>query len=65
MVHAEVHVPMEPPKPDVPIESQVPDAVWDQVVHPPTLQHPIQEETEVPEPRYHNSYPKYLHNQNQ
>ena len=49
VVQAEVHVLMEPPKPEVTIESQIPNEALDQVGHPPTPKDPIQGESEVPE----------------
>ena len=50
VVQAEVHAPMEPPEPEVPIEAQTSDEPMDQVRHPPTPDDPIKKETEVPEP---------------
>ena len=47
MVHAEVHAPIEPPEPEVPLESQIPDGTLDQVGHLPTPKDPVQEESEV------------------
>ena len=44
MEYAEVHAPMEPPKPDVPIKSQIPDEALDQVGHLPTIKDLIEEE---------------------
>ena len=49
VVQVEVHAPMEPPKPDVPIKSQVPDEALDQIGYPPTPNDPSQEESGVPE----------------
>ena len=49
VVQVEVHVPMEPPKPEVPIKSQVPDEALNHVGHLPTTKDPVQEESEVPE----------------
>ena len=50
MVQAEVHAPMEPPEPEVPIEAQKPDEAFNQVRHPPTPVDPVEQETEVSEP---------------
>ena len=44
---AEVHAIMEPPEPEVLIESQIPDEVLDQVWHHPTPKDPIHEDTGV------------------
>ena len=51
VVHAEVHVPMEPPEPVVPNESQIPDETLDQVRYLPIPKDQVQEETEVLEPQ--------------
>ena len=48
MVHAKVHAPMEPPKPEDPIESQISDKALDQVGNP-AAKDLVQEEIEVPE----------------
>ena len=50
VVQAEVHAPLEPPEPEVPIEAQKPDEALHQVRHPPTPKDPVEQETEVPEP---------------
>ena len=50
MVKAEVHAPMEPPKPEVPNEAQKPDEPLDQLRYPPTPEDSVEQETEVPEP---------------
>ena len=49
MVQAEVHAPMEPPEPEVPIEAQKPDEALDHVRYPPTPEDPAEQGTEVPE----------------
>ena len=49
-MQAEVHVPMEPPEPEVLIEAQKPDEPFDQMRYPPTPEDPVEQETEVPEP---------------
>ena len=41
MVQAEVRAPMEPPEPEVPVESQKPDKALDQVKHPPIPEDPV------------------------
>ena len=41
MVKVEVHAPMEPPKPEAPIESQVSDEALDQIGHPAIPKNPI------------------------
>ena len=41
VVHAEVHVPIETPEPEIPSEAQIPDAALHQVRHPPTPKGPI------------------------
>ena len=50
MVQGEVHVPMEPLEPEVPIEGQKPDKPLDQVRYPPTPEDLVGQETEVPGP---------------
>ena len=49
VVQAEVHAPMEPSEPKVPIDAQKIDEHLDQVKHPPTPEDPVEQETEVPE----------------
>ena len=49
-MQAEVHAPMEPPEPEVPIEAQKSDELLDQVRHPPTPEYLVEQDTEVPEP---------------
>ena len=49
-MQAEVHAPMEPSEPKVPIDAQKIDKPMDQVQHPPTPEDPVEQETEVPEP---------------
>ena len=46
----QVHAPMEPPEPEIPIDAQKTDEPLDQVKHPPTSEDPVEQETEVPEP---------------
>ena len=41
LVQAEIHAAMQPPKPEVPIESQVLDEALDQVGHLPTPKDPL------------------------
>ena len=48
-MQAEVHAPMEPSEPKVPIDAQKIDEPLDQVKHPPTPEDPVEQETEVPE----------------
>ena len=50
VMHGEVHASIEPPEPEIPIESQVPDEALDQVGYPPTPEDPVEQETEVSEP---------------
>ena len=50
MVQAEVHAPMEPSEPKIPIDAQKTYEPMDQVKHPPTPEVPVEQETEVPEP---------------
>ena len=49
MVYAEVHAPIEPPEPEVPIEAQMPDEALDQVRYAPLPKDPGEQETGVPE----------------
>ena len=49
-MQAEVHAPMKPLEPEVPIDPQKIDEPMDQVTHPPTPEDPVEHETEVPEP---------------
>ena len=51
-VHLEVHAPMEPPVPEVPIESQIPDEALDQVRYPSAPKDPSQEGTYILEPQW-------------
>ena len=41
---------MEPPEPEAPIKTQMPDEALDQVRHPPTPNEPAEQDTEVPGP---------------
>ena len=50
MVQAEVHAPMEPSEPKVPIDAQKIDEPMDQVKHPPIPEDPVEQEPEVSEP---------------
>ena len=49
MVQAEIHAPMEPLKPEVPIDPQKIDEPLDQGNPPPTPKESVEQETEVPE----------------
>ena len=48
MVQAELHTPMGPPEPEVPIKALKPDEALDQVRYPPTPEDLVEQETEVP-----------------
>ena len=49
MVQAEVHAPMEPLEPEIPIDPQKIDEPLDQGNNPPTPEESLEQETEVPE----------------
>ena len=49
VVQAEVHAPMEPLEPEVPIDPQKIDEPLDQGNPPPTPEESVEQETEVPE----------------